>query len=208
MAQSDDLYFRRVFDAFIEPLQKIFNKTISDFLAKEYAEELKDYDKRVLNHAMTQIKRNQKYFPTIAHCIEACDDARNFLNTKRAVKHEDGFIYPWEETAQQAQVMIWDYIANFKQVSQIWMEAVAEGWDSALHMYVHNVAYYQAQIITGQKNIGYSSEIFVNPQDEGERKSMLHDLREQAKTGLISVPIPTGKIIQFRRYRRPLNNQA
>lgn len=108
---------------------------------------------------------------------------------------------PWKVKERQYRKLIEDYIAGFRY-SNIWLEALTEGWDLDLWRYVHSIASVQSAMITGS-SVGWSGgDIFgyAIAITDIEKKIFLDNQNRQAQTGTINVAIPTGKISNWKKY--------
>lgn len=109
---------------------------------------------------------------------------------------------PWEVRAATKKHLLDEYLKRFKTISTIWAEAVREGWDLSLLNFVRSVADVQAQMIVGERNIGWNGvNIFGagKHMDEKEIHRFLESQKDQSNTGQIDVSIPTGRIVEWKR---------
>lgn len=98
-----------------------------------------------------------------------------------------------------ARKLVENYLSEFMTVSTIWVEATREGWDHYLREFLYAVADVQAQMIIGEKNIGWNGpKIFGAQLDDAVIKNFMADQNKQALAGYIDVAIPVGRIADWK----------
>lgn len=193
--------YQKVTDNFINPLSKIFSKSLNDEMTAAYVEDLGEYSPKELDRAVLSIRRSLKYFPVIASAIEHCDDARRQMNYRPKADNQNS-VLPSAEREERARVLVAEYLHSFKYSSGYYSEALSGGWSRDLLEFVEAVAWIQAQRIVGQKSIGWNGgKIFgygksVSPE---EARVFLDEQYRQADSGSIDVGIPTGRIEDFKK---------
>lgn len=198
MQQAD---YGKVFTNFIQPLSKLYNKNLNDEQMAAYVEDLAIYRAETLEISQKEIRRDSKYFPTIAQSIEACDKVQNI--PKSTSQYSLGKAkYPWEIREDSKNKLVADYLAWFKNTSQICREAVAGKWDFELLNYVIAVAEIQAQMILNFPHIGWQSPVifgYGTAITKEMHSSFFAEQRRIAAFGDIDVAIPTGRIENWKR---------
>ena len=102
----------------------------------------------------------------------------------------------WNQRMDQRRDMVNKYLERFKHTN-IWLDAVREGYDLYLERFVREVANVQAQmIIPEQSGVGWGNiAIHDSGQvDPSEINSFMRDQQRQAQMGFIDVGVPTGRI--------------
>lgn len=112
--QSD---FNRVNQYIIQPVRKLFGGEINDYAIEAMIEDLCGYSDEVLQEGMKLLRKTAKRHPSIAHIVEACEDA-----AKVKTHTGTGFVYaatkPVDHVAQAEAVM----------KTQFGQMALREGW--------------------------------------------------------------------------------
>lgn len=101
--------------------------------------------------------------------------------------------------------LIGDYIQNFISVSPTYAQAIREDWDIDLWRYVHAVADVQAQMIVGEKRVGWDGVAIFGARatiTDEMLKAFLGSQRRQANIGIIEVAIPTSCMQDWKAYAK------
>lgn len=204
---ADAHNFQKVVTHFLDPLQKIYSKQMSDYLITAYVEDLADYSVHDLTIAAKEIRRERKYMPSIADAIEACEKAKRMKNTNRSSTKPEDYKNPWDERREIIEKNVAAYMEHFQNTHPIYYEALSGGWEIPLARFVHAVAMVQAQMIEKIPNgIGWhGGEIFgygatTTPE---EARVWLDEQWQIADRGYIDVGIPTGRMEEFKRWKAP-----
>ncbi|WP_299074751.1 hypothetical protein [uncultured Paraglaciecola sp.] len=206
--KADSLkHFQRIKENIIDPVEKLYSKNLNDFQIEAWVEDLAEFSNNELKEAVKILRQNKTYFPKLSEAMSACQSARKQRYSKDGyAKTGEGYItvqQKWQEREENIRRMVDSYIQHFKNTSAIYPEALRGKYEKSLLTYIDAVAFVQAQMIEGGGNgIGWSSiNIFgcVGTPTPEEVALFFQNQRQLCSAGVIDVPIPTGKIREWKR---------
>lgn len=189
---------QRVVFNVIEPMKRHWAAEFDADTISDFVDDLYKFSAESLKNAMADMRREHKRKPSLSHIFDAC---RNYEPSKNS--HENRVRNEWEERDERVNNMVSDYVTRFKNISTIWHESVLGGWEIDLWRYIYSMASMQAQMIVGDRNIGWDGVVMFGATTlitDEMRNQLIRQQRQQAETGSIEVSIPTGRIAEWKRH--------
>lgn len=190
--------YAKVHEHFIKPFNASFTP-LKPGIVQLLVDELAGYSIPALTGGIRRLQMDAKAKPTVRECIAAC---AAFAPQQQA---NFGQEMPWDMRDRLAKERADEYVVSFMRKSPQWRQAEAEGWSAFLLGYVQEAALIQSQIIEGVANIGWRGNMVVDiqPGDSAQQAfaRYRHTIREQLLRGEVDVPIPAGKIAEWKAAR-------
>lgn len=196
--QPNETETLRVIEHVINPMKRTWSAEFDADTISDYVNDLHIFSGETMDRAIADLRREQKRKPTLAHVFEACQKHKPIMRDSISKISKN----PWEERVERKQKLIDDYVKQFCTISQTYAESVREGWHLDLRDYVYCVADVQAQMIVGERNIGWNGmSIFGagNTISDDMRKEFLAAQRRQANIGMVDIAIPTSRLNEWKQ---------
>lgn len=188
----------------LEPLSALFGR-LPEEREKHYLEALKSAPDNDLKSLFSYFRDTHKSsrFPTIAEIQKARKDLIDVGSNQQNNSFSTN-PHPWEIRDELVNETVKTFMGTWRRCL-LQTQANNEGWGSELLKYTEEVAFVQAQIFHGVKNIGYQSMsifgISYQRDDIGKQRedAFWSDIRAQMSTGRIEVTLPAWRREQMER---------
>lgn len=191
--------FMKVDSIVIKTIERHWGAAFDADALDDYVRTLAKFDENALRKAMTKMIEEHKRKPTLAHIIDACKEQKS---SGSSISDPNNPNHPWVQVQKQVDKLVDDYLAQYKNISQLWRDAVRERWELDLERYIRAVAEIQAAMIVGQKNYGWKGPEILGINTIITSADKHHFFQEQkriAAGGSIDVGIPTNRVDDWRR---------
>lgn len=182
---SNQADFEKISSCVIAPMKRHWNADFDTETIDDFVKDLKKYSVEQLTESMSEVRQNSKRKPTVAHIIEAIRNNAPKRSGAVASDWHTNFLAEQEAKDRRAVASAVKYAQEYTHEN---LKNINDYDKKRIIGFLEEAAYFQAQILAGARNCGWSCKMALGESERGEW--FVKMCKAGAASGFISVDVP------------------